>query len=157
MAMAEATEDNPKVHQLTSGVTEFLVPFFLVNIGMQLDLSVFRDANVVVLAVVITLAAVITKFIGGGLGVLGMAKREIAQVGVGMIPRGEVGIVVAQIGLGMGAISQPFFASVLFMAVATTLIAPPLIKIFFAEDKDKDGIMDEFEEHDVSDEYSRIG
>ena len=86
-----------------------------------------------------------------------MSKREIAQVGVGMIPRAEVGIVVAQIGLGMAAISQQFFASVLFMAVATTLIAPPLIKIFFAEDKDNDGIMDELEERDVSDEYSRIG
>jgi Kef-type K+ transport system membrane component KefB len=157
MAMAEATEDNPKVHQLTSGVTEFLVPFFLVNIGMQLNLSVFRDSNVVVLAVVITIAAVITKFIGGGLGAWGMPKREMAQIGVGMIPRGEVGIVVAQIGLGMAVISQQFFASVLFMAVATTLIAPPLIKIFFAEDKDKDGKMDEFERHDISDEYSRIG
>lgn len=86
-----------------------------------------------------------------------MSKREIAQVGVGMIPRGEVGIVVAQIGLGMAVISQQFFASVLFMAVATTLIAPPLIKIFFAEDRDNDGIMDEFEEHDISEEYSRIG
>jgi Kef-type K+ transport system membrane component KefB len=157
MALAETTEGNHKVHQLTSGVTEFLVPFFLVNIGMQLNLSVFRDSSVVVLAVIITVAAVITKFIGGGLGVLGMSKREIAQVGVGMIPRGEVGIVVAQIGLGMAVISQQFFAAVIFMAVATTLIAPPLIKIFFAEDKDNDGIMDEFEERDVSDEFSRIG
>ena len=157
MAMAEATEDNPKVHQLTSGVTEFLVPFFLVNIGMQLDLSVFRDSNVVVLAIVITIAAVITKFVGGGLGAYGMSRREMAQIGVGMIPRGEVGIVVAQIGLGMAVISQQFFASVLFMAVATTLVAPPLIKIFFAEDKDKDGKMDEFKRHDISDEYSRIG
>jgi len=157
MAMAEATEGNPKMHQLTSGVTEFLVPFFLVNIGMQLNLSVFRDSNVVVLALVITFAAVITKFIGGGLGAYGLSRREMAQIGVGMIPRGEVGIVVAQIGLGMAVISQQFFASVLFMAVATTLIAPPLIKIFFAEDKDKDGKMDEFEERDISEEYSRIG
>ena len=91
------------------------------------------------------------------MGVLGMSRREIAQVGVGMIPRGEVGIVVAQIGLGMAVISQQFFASVLFMAVATTLIAPPLIKIFFAEDTNNDGIIDELEERDVSDEYSRIG
>ena len=157
MALAETTEGNNKVHQLTSGVTEFLVPFFLVNIGMQLNLSVFRDSSVVVLAIIITVAAVITKFIGGGLGVLGMKRREIAQVGVGMIPRGEVGIVVAQIGLGMAVISQQFFASVLFMAVATTLIAPPLIKIFFAEDTDNDGIIDELEERDVSDEYSRLG
>lgn len=157
MAMAEATENNRRVHDLTSGVTEFLVPFFLVNIGMQLNLSVFQDTSVIILAVVITIAAVITKFIGGGLGVWGMSRREIAQVGVGMIPRGEVGIVVAQIGLGMAAISQQFFAAVLFMAVATTLIAPPLIKIFFAEDKDQDGILDEFDVQDISKDYSRIG
>jgi Kef-type K+ transport system membrane component KefB len=157
MALAETTEHNHKVHQLTNGVTEFLVPFFLVHIGMQLDLAVFRDWNVVVLALVITVLAVVTKFIGGGLGAWGMTRREMAQVGVGMIPRGEVGIVVAQIGLGMAAISQQFFASVLFMAVATTLIAPPLIKIFFAEDKDEDGMMDEFDVKDISTEYSRIG
>jgi hypothetical protein len=43
------------------------------------------------------------------------------------------------------------------MAVATTLVAPPFIKIFFAEDKDKDGKPDEFEEHDISDEFARLG
>ena len=157
MALAEATEDNQKMHRLTSGVTEFLVPFFLVNIGMQLDLSVFRDVSVVVLAIIITLIAVVTKFIGCGLGAWGMKPKQMAQIGAGMVPRGEVGIVVAQIGLGLAAISQPFFAAVLFMAVATTLIAPPFIKIFFAEDKDKDGRPDEFEQVDISDEYSRIG
>ena len=157
MALAEATEEHERMHQLTSGVTEFLVPFFLVNIGMQLDLSVFRDSSVVVLAAVITIAAVITKFIGGGLGAWGMTKREMAQIGVGMIPRGEVGIVVAQIGLGMAVISQQFFASVLFMAVATTLIAPPLIKFFYSEDKNKDGIDDVIVETDVSEDYARLG
>ena len=157
MALAEVTEENPKMHRMTSGVTEFLVPFFLVNIGMQLDVSVFRDSSAVVLAIVITVAAVVTKFIGGGLGAWGMSRREIAQVGVGMIPRGEVGIVVAQIGLGMAVISQQFFASVLFMAVATTLISPPLIKLCFAEDRNKDGIPDKFVSDEESEEYSRIG
>ena len=157
MALSEATEDNPKMHRMTSGVTEFLVPFFLVNIGMQLNLSVFRESSAIVLAVVITIVAVITKFVGGGLGAWGMRRREMAQVGVGMIPRGEVGIVVAQIGLGMAVISEQFFAAVLFMAVATTLIAPPLIKICFAEDRDKDGQADIFMTDESSDEYSRIG
>lgn len=142
MALAEATEDNKTAHRLTQGITEFLVPFFLVNIGMQLDLAVFRDTSVVVLAVIITIAAVLTKFVGCALGAFGMTRRERAQVGVGMIPRGEVGIVVAQIGLGLGVISGHFFASVLFMAVATTLIAPPLIKMMFFEDKDADGSHD---------------
>ena len=157
MAMAEATEDNPRMHQLTSGITEFLVPFFLVNIGMQLNLSVFRDSTVILLAVIVTVAAVITKFVGCGLGAWGMSRREMAQVGVGMIPRGEVGIVVAQIGLGMAVISEQFFAAVLFMAVATTLIAPPLIKILYSEDKDKDGIDDVIVETDVTEDYARLG
>ncbi|MGD9631123.1 MAG: cation:proton antiporter [Pyrinomonadaceae bacterium] len=157
MALAEATEGNHKMRVLTSGVTEFLVPFFLVHIGMQLNLSVFNDSSVIVLALVITAAAVVTKFIGGGLGAWGMKRREMAQVGVGMIPRGEVGIVVAQIGLGMAVISQQFFASVLFMAVATTLIAPPLIKIFYSEDRDLDGVEDVIIDTDISEDFMRLG
>ncbi len=157
MALAEATEENHKMHHLTSGVTEFLVPFFLVNIGMQLDLQIFGDPAVVTFAILLTLIAVATKFVGCGLGAFGMKKREMAQIGIGMVPRGEVGIVVAQIGLGLGAIGKPFFAAVLFMAVATTVIAPPLIKLLFADDRDGDGRSDELPELDVSDEYSRIG
>jgi len=157
MAMAEATEDNPGMHKLTSGVTEFLVPFFLVNIGMQLNLAVFKDTSFLLLAFVITFFAVITKFIGCSLGAWGLTRREMAQVGVGMIPRGEVGIVVAQIGLGLAVITERFFAAVLFMAVATTLIAPPLIKYFYAEDKDNDGVLDPILERDVSEEFTRIG
>lgn len=157
MALAEATEENHKMHRLTAGVTEFLVPFFLVNIGIQLDLSVFRDGSVVVFALILTAIAVITKFVGCGLGAFGMSRREMAQVGIGMVPRGEVGIIVAQIGLGLGVIGQQFFASVLFMAVATTLIAPPLIKLLFARDRDGDGVADEPEELNISEIYSRIG
>lgn len=157
MALAEATEENRQMHDLTSGVTEFLVPFFLVNIGMQLNLTVFRDMSVVWFAVVLTLLAVATKFIGCGIGAWGLKGRKMAQVGIGMVPRGEVGIVVAQIGLGLGVIGQNFFASVLFMAVATTLIAPPFIKVLFAEDRDGDGMPDLPDPDDVRDDFARIG
>lgn len=157
MALAEATEDNFKMHQLTTGVTEFLVPFFLVNIGMQLDLSIFRDVSVIILALVVTIVAILTKFIGCGLGALGMGAKSAAQVGIGMVPRGEVGIVVAQIGLGLAAITDKFFAAVLFMAIATTLVAPPFIKLLFGEDKDGDGKIDEVEDIHISDVFSRIG
>jgi len=157
MALAESVEDNPRMHQATSGVTEFLVPFFLANIGMQLNIAVFRDSSVLLLAVIITLAAVITKFVGCSIGAWGMSQREMAQVGVGMVPRGEVGIVVAQIGLGLGVIEQSFFASVLFMAVTTTLIAPPLIRVFFAEDRNMDGIPDFVPDEEIDEEFSRIG
>ncbi len=157
MSLAEATENNYKMHRLTSGVTEFLVPFFLVNIGMQLNLHVFKDFSVLGFAVLLTIVAVLTKFVGCGIGAFGLGKREAAQIGIGMVPRGEVGIVVAQIGLGMAAISETFFAAVLFMAVATTLIAPPFIRILFAEDKDNDGVPDEMPDVDISDSFSRLG
>jgi Kef-type K+ transport system membrane component KefB len=61
-----------------------------------------------------------------------MGKRKAIQVGVGMIPRGEVGIVVAQLGVAMAAVSGAIYGVVLAMAVVTTLVAPPLIKLAFA-------------------------
>ena len=64
-----------------------------------------------------------------------MGRRRAVQVGVGMIPRGEVGIVVAQIGIAMAAISDAVYGVVLMMVVITTLAAPPLIKLAFASEK----------------------
>ena len=77
-------------------------------------------------------AAVVSKFIGCGLGALRLGRAEAIRVGVGMIPRGEVGMVVAQFGLAMAAISQQVYSVVVFMSVATTMVAPPLIKMAFA-------------------------
>jgi Kef-type K+ transport system membrane component KefB len=160
MTLAEATEDNEKMHKMTNGVMEFFVPFFLINIGMQLDLRIFQDTSVILLALIVTIVAVLTKFLACGLGAYGLGWRRSAQIGIGMVPRGEVGIVVAQIGLGLAVINQAFFAAVLFMAIATTLIAPPFIKWFFASeeaaqgkigDDDAGGIVDETED------WSRIG
>jgi Kef-type K+ transport system membrane component KefB len=139
LALAEATEHDHSLHEQVRGVTEFLTPFFLVNIGMQLQLDVFRDSAVLWLALWITLAAVATKFIGCGAGAFQLGWRRAMQVGVGMVPRGEVGIVVAQLGLSLGVISERIFAVVLFMAVATTMIAPPLIRPLFASEMKPEG------------------
>lgn len=131
MALAEAAEQRHELHAQIRGVTEFLVPFFLVNIGLQLDLSAFADPQTLWLSLALTVVAVLTKLIGCGLGMLRRGWRAAAQVGVGMVPRGEVGIVVAQMGLALGVIDTHLFAATLFMACATTLIAPPLIKPLF--------------------------
>lgn len=135
MALAEAAEDEHDLHEQTRGVTEFFVPFFLVNIGMQLNLAVFGDGETLMMAAVITALAVASKLVGCGLGVINQGLRRAAQVGIGMVPRGEVGIVVAQIGLGLAVIDDRLFGIVLFMAVATTLIAPPFIRPAFAGEK----------------------
>lgn len=135
LALSEAAEDQHDLHEQTRGVTELFVPFFLVNIGMQLNLSVFSEGATVALSLLVTLVAVATKFIGCGIGVWNLGPRCAAQVGIGMVPRGEVGIVVAQIGLGLGVVNDQLFGVVLFMAIATTLIAPPFIRPLFAPEK----------------------
>jgi Kef-type K+ transport system membrane component KefB len=134
MALAEATEENHRMHHHTNGLTEFLVPFFLVNIGMQLKLDVFKDSSVILLALLVTGIAIVTKLVGCGLGAWSMGWRRAGQVGVGMVPRGEVGIVVAQVGLTMGVIGASLYGVVLFMAIVTTLIAPPFLKPLFASE-----------------------
>lgn len=134
MTLAEASEDHPYMHRQINGVTEFLVPFFLVNIGMQLSLDVFRSPSVVVLCMLVTLVAVATKLFGCGLGAINLGVRRAAQVGMGMVPRGEVGIIVAQIGLSLAVIGPELYGVVLFMAVATTLIAPPFLKLLYSSE-----------------------
>jgi Kef-type K+ transport system membrane component KefB len=76
-------------------------------------------------------AALLSKFVGCGLGALRLGAGDAVRVGVGMVPRGEVGMVIAQIGLGLGVIPTPVYSVVVFMAVATTLAAPPLIHLSY--------------------------
>jgi Kef-type K+ transport system membrane component KefB len=121
----------PRERDLTQGVSEFLVPFFLAGIGLHVDLSAFRELPTALLALVILAAAVVSKFIGCGLGALGLGKTEALRIGLGMVPRGEVGMIVAQIGLGFGILSHSSYGVVVFMSVATTIVAPPLVKVAY--------------------------
>ena len=126
MALSQSVDR--RVHEMTSGVTELLVPFFLAGIGLHFDLSAFATFRTLSLALAILAAAMVTKVAGCGLGALKLGRADAVRVGVGMIPRGEVGMVVAQIGLSMQVISPGTYGVVVFMSVATTLIAPPLLK-----------------------------
>jgi Kef-type K+ transport system membrane component KefB len=101
---------------------------------MQVRLEVFRDRWVIALALLVTLIAVITKLVACGLGAQGLGWRRAGQVGMGMVPRGEVGIVVAQLGLALAVIDQKLYGVVLVMAVATTLIAPPFLRLLYASE-----------------------
>lgn len=131
LALSEHADD--RVRDLTSGVSELLVPFFLVGIGLHFDIAIFRSRSTIVLALLILTAAIITKLIGCGTGALALGWTNVLKVGLGMVPRGEVGMVVAQIGLGMAVISTQVYSVVVFMAVATTLVTPLLLKIAFRE------------------------
>lgn len=129
MALAEST--GPRVEHLSNGVAELLVPFFLAGIGLHLDLQALSNWPTMLLALTVLVAAVISKFVGCGLGALRLGKMEALRIGIGMMPRGEVGMVVAQIGLGLGIIHQNTYGVVVFMSVVTTMLAPALLKIAY--------------------------
>lgn len=129
MALSESVTE--RVGDLVHGVSQLLMPFFLVGIGLHMDLGVFRDRSTVVMSLVIVAAAVVSKMVGCGLGALSLGMADAVRVGCGMVPRGEVGMVVAQIGTSLGVIPSQVYGVVVVMAVATTLIAPPLISMSY--------------------------
>ena len=129
--LALSDSSDARMRTLTRGVSELLVPFFLAGIGLHLNFGVFRSRSTIALALVILAAAVVTKLVGCGLGAISLGWQNVLKIGLGMVPRGEVGMVVAQIGLSMAVISTEVYSVVVFMAVATTLLTPLLLKIAF--------------------------
>lgn len=131
MALAETASHH--LHTLVRGAGELMVPFFLASIGLQMDVSVFRSGPTIVLGLVILAAAVASKWIGCGLGAVSLGWKDASRVGAGMVPRGEVGMVVAQVGLKAGAVSQPVYGVAVFMAVMTTILAPPVLNLLYRD------------------------
>jgi Kef-type K+ transport system membrane component KefB len=86
----------------------------------------FLDPQVLMMAVGLLVAAVLGK-IAAGIGARN-TKNRIA-VGIGMMPRGEVGLIFAAIGKGLGVITDALFSAVVLMVIVTTLLAPPLLKL----------------------------
>jgi Kef-type K+ transport system membrane component KefB len=130
MILAEAKE-RFNLEQQALPIYEFLVPFFFVIIGTKVDPEAFMDMTILPVALAVTALAAAGKLIGGGLASVGMPPRSAAIIGTGMIPRGEVGLVAASIGAGIGAISDDMFSVVVFMSIATTVLAPPILVSLF--------------------------
>jgi Kef-type K+ transport system membrane component KefB len=107
-------------------VYELLVPFFFAITGSRLDPAVFADPSILGLAAVVTAIAVVTKVAGGYWGAAGLERRTRLTVGVGMVPRGEVGLIVASLGLGLG-LDAELFGVVVAMTVVTTVVTPPVL------------------------------
>jgi Kef-type K+ transport system membrane component KefB len=114
----------------TESLYNFLVPFFFVILGSLVDLTIFNQPALLVAALIITLFAILGKLIGCGLGAIGLGKKEALMVGFGMVPRGEVGMIIASIGLSMQAITSDLYTVIIFMVMVTTLITPPILRRF---------------------------
>jgi Kef-type K+ transport system membrane component KefB len=130
MVMAELREQYELERQALP-LYELLVPLFFVITGTNVDWRVFLDSSLLGLALLVTVLAILGKLIGCGAGALGMGPRSIAIIGVGMAPRGEVGLIVANVGRSLDAVSDALFSTVVVMSVLTTLIVPPLLPLLY--------------------------
>ncbi|WP_299024933.1 cation:proton antiporter [uncultured Thermanaerothrix sp.] len=111
----------------------FFIPIFFVNVGLAVDLHLIRVETIWVMVGVI-LVAIVGKILGAGLGarLSGYSWLEALQLGIGMVSRGEVGLIVATVGLDNGWLSREIFPAIVTMVLVTTLITPPLLRATFA-------------------------
>lgn len=127
MIVAETKEQHP-IEDEVAPLYAFFPPFFFAFIGTEVDLGAFADGDTVLLLAAVTVLAVATKFIGARLGARSLGPGPARVVGVGMVPRGEVGIIVAGIGAATGVLDDQLFAVIVGMSILTTLAAPPLLR-----------------------------
>ncbi len=133
------TEFRHKIEERTHTLAyAFLVPVFFINIGLAANLRAF-SAEDVVLLVVLSVGAVLSKVLGGGGGARasGLNWLQSLRVGVGMVSRGEVGLIVASVGVNAGLINQNVFSIFVVVVVVTTVLTPLLLKWVFSERKEE--------------------
>jgi Kef-type K+ transport system membrane component KefB len=127
-----------RVEDLLFPITTLVVPVFFVVMGFRVDLKSFASPAVLGFAALITLVAIVGKQICG-LGVLDPGVDRLA-IGVGMIPRGEVGLIFAGLGStlmlqGQPVLSATTFSALVLMVMLTTFVTPPLLKLVVERDK----------------------
>lgn len=129
-----STKLKHQIEDSIRSVNNLLVPVFFVVIGMQVDFSAFGSgdtslASTIVFTVVLVVSAVVSKMVGSGVPALfvGFNRSGAYRIALGMLPRGEMGLYIAGIGLTSGVIGQDIFGAAVVMMVVTTLIAPVLL------------------------------
>jgi Kef-type K+ transport system membrane component KefB len=112
----------------------WLVPIFFVSIGLEANARALGVEGLP-FALILVVVAMLSKVIGSGAGARlgGFSSREALRLGVGMASRGEVGLIVAAVGLSAGLIEETIFANVVIMVLATTLVTPILLRMLYPE------------------------
>jgi len=146
--IAAETQQRHSLEKQLVPIMAFLVPFFFVITGTQVNLSELANPTALGALLIIVILAVIGKLVGSVLGALSLGRKSALVVGMGMVPRGEVGIIVASLGQQAGVFNATTYALIIAMSLATSIIAPPLLaKLIARLPPDTSGASDD----DVSD------
>jgi len=131
--IASETRQRAQLEEQMQPLLALLTPFFFVLTGAKVELAQFATGHALWLLLIATLLALVTKLVGGWLGALRLGPRSALIVGVGMMPRGEVGIVVAALGLSAGVFGELMYAVIIAMSLLTSVIAPPFLAMLLKE------------------------
>ncbi|MGB9640307.1 MAG: cation:proton antiporter [Anaerolineales bacterium] len=117
------------------------VPIFFIDVGLKANARVVFEEDIFLFLSLVVIA-ILGKVVGVGLGGLlsGFTHREALQLGVGMMSRGEVGLIVASVGLNQGLIDSGAFSSIIGVVIVTTLLTPPLLRYLFVQHSDQQSI-----------------
>jgi Kef-type K+ transport system membrane component KefB len=129
--VASETPQHKKLEHDTQPLLALMTPFFFVLTGAKIELQQLATADTLLTLALITLIALVSKLIGGALGALALGKRGALIVGVGMMPRGEVGVVIASLGLAADVFSPRTYALIVAMSLLTSIVTPPLLALLF--------------------------
>jgi Kef-type K+ transport system membrane component KefB len=131
MVSAESSH-RPSLEQRIQPITSFLAPYFFVLTGAHVDLWQLRDPGVIVTVLIVSLLAILSKVIPCTWAASSLGRRSSLIIGIGMVPRGEVGIIVASLGLQAGVFPQKIYGVIILMSLITSIVAPPALKALFA-------------------------
>jgi Kef-type K+ transport system membrane component KefB len=131
----DESDAREELDELIKPIADLFVPIFFVTVGARADLTVLNPAVAdnragLLIAVFLVAVAIVGKVVTGW-AVFGIPNVNRLAIGVGMIPRGEVGLVFAGIGAASGILSKPLQVSIIIMVIATTFLAPPLLRVVF--------------------------
>jgi Kef-type K+ transport system membrane component KefB len=134
------TSKHKEIEEQVSPIADMLVPIFFITVGARTDLSVLNPLEPanrpgLIIASFLVVVAVIGKVIAG-FAIFGQPGINRLAVGVGMIPRGEVGLVFAGVGAASGVLTESLDAAIIVMVIFTTFMAPPLLRIVFNQAED---------------------
>jgi len=139
----DETDKRKELDQQVIPIADILVPIFFVSVGAKVDLSVLNPTDIdnrqgLIIAAFLIVVAIIGKVITGW-SIFGQEKINRLAIGIGMIPRGEVGLVFAGIVAASGVLDKPLQAAIIIMVILTTFIAPPLLRFAFQEEEEELG------------------
>jgi Kef-type K+ transport system membrane component KefB len=134
--IASETRQRAELEHQTLPLLAFITPFFFVVTGAKINLAELASAHALWMLAVVTVIAIASKLVGGFFGALSLGRRSATIIGFGMVPRGEVGVVIASLGLAAGVFSEQIYAIIVAMSLLTAMVTPPVLAWLLQRQRD---------------------